>query len=61
MEKEESTYGVIGMLDRFRDPRACDFAAEGDASCCPGDFFVWEILSNASRRNCSLFIIMISH
>lgn len=55
------TYGVIGMLDFMRDPRAEGVApakpvlGEDDAPFCSplGDFAE---LASRSFRNCSLFI-----
>ena len=53
------TYGVMGMLECLRAPRAAPGVREaGDAlglvpSCC----FVWSLSS--SRRNCELFILLV--
>ena len=53
------TYGVMGMLECLRAPRAAPGVREaGDAlGLVPSCFFVWSLSS--SRRNCELFILLV--
>ena len=58
---EGLAYGVIGMLDVFRDPRAdqpalSDALGEDDAPFCSPLGALAE-LARMSFRNCSLFIL----
>lgn len=60
MEKRKSTYGVMGILDRIREPSelANDTSLRGVGTGFPFCLLCVDVAGvSRSRRNCELFIL----